>query len=1122
MNTPEDEPAETLKGINAADLLARGLESARAATGNPLAWHPPTPEELAKLLPQYEIEALLGRGGMGAVYRGKQAALDRPVAIKLLPAELATDAEFVNRFQREARTLAKLQHPGIVAVHDFGQTSAGHLYFVMEFVNGTDLSRLIHGPGVNPVQALEVIAQICDALQYAHSQGVMHRDIKPANVLINHEGRAKLADFGLARPTSDETVGLTRSHIVMGTPDYMAPEQMAGTADHRADLYALGVMLYEMLTGQTPRGAWAPPSQRVQVDVRLDQVVVRALQQDPAMRYQQASEIKTDVDVIRTTPLPRLGKSKAKNPPAAPGQRTTPLPKTKTKKPVNKVAWAAALVVLLALGVSAWFFQQYQAHSKIASATKEAPFVNTLGMKFVPVPGADILMCIHETRRKDYAAYADSAASVDGTWKSPLVEGKPLAQDDDHPVVEVSWQDASAFCAWLSKKEGRTYRLPTEREWNLAAAFDVSDPGTISETDLRKILGPDLSVQYPWGTRDEKDAPKYGNYLGKADGHEGTAPVMSFLPNRLGIFDLGGNAWEWCAGREKNAGAPVLLGCGYMNYGGYRWSGTRVTQAPDFRFSKPPLNDYTRCYIPGFRCVLVPEPSERAANVDEQKPAAAAAAPAVHSLPTSATAKKENPFSNSLGMKFVPVPITGGPTNGQRVLFSVWETRVRDFEAFVKETNYSWSKQPGLDQGADHAVLCVNWDDAQAFCTWLTERERKAGRLSGTAVYRLPSDHEWSCAVGIGNREDATKLPEEKNQKFADEFPWGSDWPPPAMSGNYAGEELRQLLAAGNYAYVKGEVPGYRDGQTTAGPVGRYAPNSLGLFDLGGNVWEWCEDSWNKDQKSRVLRGASWNNHERSSLLSSHRWHISPDNRGFSQGGFRCVLAEALPNQANNVTTTKSANEESWRDFMADWEASSIPSTNHRKSMLREKDGWRAVGSPATPTSTMGTALLMDETGRDLVIRATIRFGPPDPDRPENIGPPAIQVFARAKSLPGKNNLACTGYLSRSGSAELRVNDTTEASTRTLKGRDLKLSGFDSAQPHTLELHSEGLRLSLHVDGLEVGVVEVPGSSPGGYFGLLASKNVLFEKVEYRYPATVAPAGAATPTPAASSEAKNP
>jgi len=621
MNTPEEDNEPTIKGIHAADLLARGLESAKAATGNPQAWQPPTPEELAALLPQYEIESLLGRGGMGAVYRGKQAALDRAVAIKLLPAELAAelaaDAEFMSRFQREARTLAKLQHPGIVAVHDFGQTSQGHLYFVMEFVNGTDLSRLIHGPGINPVQALEVITQICDALQYAHSQGVIHRDIKPANVLINQEGRAKLADFGLARPTSEETASLTRSNVVMGTPDYMAPEQMAGNADHRADLYALGVMLYEMLTGQTPRGAWAPPSQRVQVDVRLDQVVVRALQQDPAMRYQQASEIKTDVDVIRTTPLPKVNKGKAKSAPAAPGQRTTPLPKA--KKPVNKVAWAAAVVVLLVLGAAIWFFQQHQTKDNIASATKEAPFVNSLGMKFVPVPGTDILMCIHETRRKDYAAYAEAVPGVDATWKNPSDDGKPLVQGDDHPVVEVSWDDAAAFCAWLSKKEGRTYSLPTEREWNLAAAFDVSDPKSISDTDLKALMA-FPKPQYPWGTRDEKDALKFGNYKGKEDGYEGTAPVMSFLPNRLGIFDLGGNAWEWCdSWFDRQKSKRVLIGCCYMNHGGYRNSLTRLGRDPDFRFPVPPLDNYSRNVIPGFRMVVETAPSERTAKADTPK-----------------------------------------------------------------------------------------------------------------------------------------------------------------------------------------------------------------------------------------------------------------------------------------------------------------------------------------------------------------------------------------------------------------------------------------------------------------------------------------------------------------------
>ncbi len=172
----------------------------------------------------------------------------------------------------------------------------------MEYVAGTDLSRVLHGPGLNPKQALAITGQICDALAFAHSQGVIHRDIKPANILLTKDGRAKLADFGLARPAHGHTGGLTQTAMVMGTPDYMAPEQRTGEADQRADIYALGVMLYEMLTGQRPQGIFALPSEKVPVDARIDEVVVRALQQEPARRYQRVSEMKTDVDRIRNTP----------------------------------------------------------------------------------------------------------------------------------------------------------------------------------------------------------------------------------------------------------------------------------------------------------------------------------------------------------------------------------------------------------------------------------------------------------------------------------------------------------------------------------------------------------------------------------------------------------------------------------------------------------------------------------------------------------------------------------------------------------------------------------------------------------------------------------------------------
>ena len=566
-------PPEGTQGLDPAELLRRALQS-DPATGTAKGWTPPAPEDLARLLPQYQIESLLGRGGMGAVYKGRQTGLDRAVAIKLLPSEMAADAQFVTRFQREARTLARLQHPGIVAVHDFGQTSEGHLYFVMEFVDGTDLAHIIHGVGLEPPQVLEVITQICDALQYAHTQGVIHRDIKPANVLLTKDGRAKLADFGLARPLQEDTGALTGSHVVMGTPDYIAPEQMTGHADHRADLYSLGVMLYEMLTGQTPRGAFAPASQRVLVDVRLDQVVLRALQQEPERRYQQASEMKTDVDTIRSSPMQRAAKAGNKNKAARRGRLAL------ATLIVGSLA-AGALFVLKQTGTApapdaviniVSSSPSLQVSSSPSSATKDAPFVNSLGMKFVPVPivggptkDQRVLFSIWETRVQDYEAFVKEA-------KHGLLR-PTFEQGPDHPVVNVSWDDAQAFCAWLTQRERKagaisasdSYRLPSDFEWSCAAGIGEYENAEITAEERQKR--PPSTSDYPWGNS-WPPPPGVGNYAGEEvvpmlndpefkemrntvikgwrDPFVFTAPVGSFAASRTGLYDLSGNADEWC------------------------------------------------------------------------------------------------------------------------------------------------------------------------------------------------------------------------------------------------------------------------------------------------------------------------------------------------------------------------------------------------------------------------------------------------------------------------------------------------------------------------------------------------------------------------------------------------
>ena len=261
----------------------------------------PGPEELAPHFPQLEILELIGRGGMGAVYKARQPTLDRLVALKILPPGVAGDAGFAERFTREARALARLSHPNIVAVYDFGQ-AAGMPFFLMEYVDGPNLREVERGGKLDPREALQIIPQICEALQFAHDEGIVHRDIKPENILLDKKGRVKIADFGIAKligQTVPDTA-LTGAGDVVGTAHYMAPEQREKplTVDHRADIFSLGVVFYELLTGELPIGKFAPPSHVAQVDVRLDEVVVRALQKEPARRYQHVSDLRTDVENI--------------------------------------------------------------------------------------------------------------------------------------------------------------------------------------------------------------------------------------------------------------------------------------------------------------------------------------------------------------------------------------------------------------------------------------------------------------------------------------------------------------------------------------------------------------------------------------------------------------------------------------------------------------------------------------------------------------------------------------------------------------------------------------------------------------------------------------------------------
>jgi len=262
---------------------------------------PPPPDlaEIAPLFPELEILELLGQGGMGSVYKARQRALGRLVALKILAPRSGDEAAFAGRFEREAHALARLAHPNVVGIHDSGRTQ-GRCWLLMEYVEGVNLRQLLRTGELDVPRALAIVRQVCDALEFAHGEGIVHRDIKPENVLVDSKGRVKIADFGLAKIVGEEASGepITRTQQSMGTPQYMAPEQLTGSksVDHRADIYSLGVVFYELLTGEVPLGRFEAPSERVQIDVRLDEVVLRALERAPERRYQHATEMKTRID----------------------------------------------------------------------------------------------------------------------------------------------------------------------------------------------------------------------------------------------------------------------------------------------------------------------------------------------------------------------------------------------------------------------------------------------------------------------------------------------------------------------------------------------------------------------------------------------------------------------------------------------------------------------------------------------------------------------------------------------------------------------------------------------------------------------------------------------------------
>jgi formylglycine-generating enzyme required for sulfatase activity len=580
---------------------------------------------------------------------------------------------------------------------------------------------------------------------------MVHRDLKPANCMLDKDGQVKLADFGIACRISESFSRLSRgaASAGAGTLVYMSPQQLMGFPPKVTDdVYSLGAMIYELLTGKPPFHSGSierqiesvvPPSmteRRKELEIGgaqpvpalWEEVIAACLEKEAEKRPQSVAELwqRLNGGSVGQTPVPKPASAPVSNP-------SSPIPHpTSATTPSRKLALAALLCVG---GVLGWWYG-------------------------------------YEQPRQERARVAQQRAT------------------DEEQARQAAARRTKEVAALMG--EGRK-------------AYEAADY-TTARVKLEAALV--LEPQHAEATR---------------------------LMNQVKSGELKRQQEQMAAAElvKKKSEAAVLVSEARSLFNGKDYDGAKQKISAAL--------------------VLVPGDSAAVGLRGEVEEAMAAKTPV--------NATKEQPFSNSLGMKFVAVP-------GTQVLMCVHETRNADYAAYAAAqggVNDDWKQEAGVGK-EQHPVVTVNYDDAQAFCGWLSAKEGK--------TYRLPTDAEWSAAVGLGKEKGRTPAKKDKNGP-ENEFPWGSYFPPLPKDGNY---DTRVV----------------NDGYEKTAPVMSFRANELGLYDLGGNVWEWCQDWYDDSQEYRVLRGASWFNSSVAHLRSSYRLsggalraRSSPDF------GFRCVLVVA-------------------------------------------------------------------------------------------------------------------------------------------------------------------------------------------------------------------------------------
>jgi serine/threonine protein kinase len=495
----------------------------------------PNVDELAARLQDalgdnYHVERPLGAGGFAVVYLVKDLSLKRSLAVKVLSPDLITSKTVLERFRREAETVAQLSHPNIVPLHFIGQKD-DLLYLAMACIDGGSVADRLEKEGPLPIgDASRIIAEVASALAHAHKRGVIHRDIKPQNVLLDGDsGRALVTDFGIARTTDSS---LTATGMFVGTPTYLAPEQVTGEpSDHRADIYALGVMAYEILGGKPPfdgptptailmKRLAGPPEPidaiRKEVPEELRRIVDACLASDPEERFQSASDI-----------VAALGGDSKRTPTL--GSATVVKRPEKSKGFSMPVYALMAGALVLALVTSIYGLKIAGSRDKTgvtaSAAVDDSTMVAIPAGQYVIGRGSEGVAAPQHTVSLPAFRIGKREVSV-GEYNDFVTAGRAVApwngsMPDPHmPVTRVTWGEARSYCAWKHPDGGR---LPTEQEWEAAAR------------------GPSGSV-YPWGNEPRAGAAYTADFKGKTPTHVG---VLAAGATPTGILDMLGNVWEW-------------------------------------------------------------------------------------------------------------------------------------------------------------------------------------------------------------------------------------------------------------------------------------------------------------------------------------------------------------------------------------------------------------------------------------------------------------------------------------------------------------------------------------------------------------------------------------------------